>query len=83
MHATISSLAEFLDLDILPNECGGKAGSMKTFHKETIKNLEENRAWFIDDEENNRVNETQRPGKGRNEADLFGVQGSFKKLDID
>lgn len=83
MHATLDSLAEFVDIDILPNECGGKAGPTKSFHQETIKSLEENRAWFVHDEKNNRVNETLRPGKGKNEADLFGVQGSFKKLDID
>lgn len=83
MHTSLESLSKYIDIDILPNECGGKAGPIMSLQEEAIKTIEEHRAWFIYDQENNRVKEALRPGKSKNEADLFGVEGSFKKLDID
>ncbi|XP_066592371.1 alpha-tocopherol transfer protein-like [Prorops nasuta] len=83
MHSTMESLSEFIPLDVLPNEFGGKAGPWKDLHDVEIQKLEKHRAWFLEDEKNNRVNEALRVGKGKNATDLFGVEGSFKKLEID
>lgn len=83
LHTTLDSLAKHIDIDILPNECGGKAGPIMPFHEETMKTIVEHSAWFTHDEKNNRVNEALRPGKGKSAADLFGIAGSFKQLDID
>lgn len=55
-----------MNIDMLPDECGGKAGPLITLHDETTKCLEENRDWFLYDQENNRVNEALRPEKGKN-----------------
>lgn len=62
---------------------GGSAGPMKELHDAEIKQLEENRVWFQQDEANARVDESQRTGKPKSATDLFGVEGSFKKLEID
>lgn len=72
-----------MDIDVLPNDCGGKAGTIATLHQESIKNLEENRAWFLYEQEHNRVNEALRPKKSTNKANLSKGKDSFKKLEID
>lgn len=58
-----------------------------TLHEETVKNLEDNRDWFIYDEENNRVNEAARPvvvGKSKKKDSVEPkVEEELKKLEID
>lgn len=49
----------------------------------TYKQLQYNSKFFKDEEESRRVNEKLRPGKPKNAGDLFGIDGNFKKLDID
>lgn len=48
-----------------------------------VKKLEDHRKWFLMDEATGRVNEALRIGKSKSASDLFGIEGSFKKLDID
>ena len=67
----------------MPNEAGGKAGPLDEYHQARKKDLEDYRDWFAEDESKSRVKETLRPGKAKNATDIFGVEGSFKKLDID
>lgn len=62
---------------------GGKAGPLMDFHKAQLKKLEHYRDWFLEEEDTCRVDESKRMGKGKSATDLFGVEGSFKKLDID
>lgn len=83
MHSTLESLEKFIPLDVLPNESGGKAGPLMELHGIHLKKLEDNRDWFLEEERTKRVNESLRPGKGKTATDLFGVEGSFKKLEID
>lgn len=82
-HTTLDTVAKFLPVDILPNEAGGKAGPLMQLHEKSVKMLEDNRDWFLQEEQTRRVNESLRAGKGKTATDLFGVEGTFKKLDID
>uniref|UniRef100_A0A0C9RRA5 TTPAL_4 protein n=1 Tax=Fopius arisanus TaxID=64838 RepID=A0A0C9RRA5_9HYME len=83
IHTSNETAAKFFPIELLPNESGGKAGSLMELHAKNIKRLEANRDWFLEDEQTMRVNEALRPGKQKTATDLFGVEGSFKKLDID
>ncbi|XP_053994005.1 uncharacterized protein LOC128884565 [Hylaeus volcanicus] len=82
-HTNLETLSKFIPIDALPNEIGGKAGATMELHAKVIKLLEDNRDWFVEEERTKRVNESLRPGKGKSITDLFGVEGSFKKLEID
>lgn len=83
MHTTSESLQKFIPLEILPNEAGGKAGPILELQEKNVKKFIECADWFKEEEANCRVNESLRPGKAKTATDLFGVEGSFKKLEID
>jgi hypothetical protein len=44
--------------------------------------MERYKDWFKEDEKL-RVEESKRPGKAKSSGDVFGLEGSFRKLDID
>jgi hypothetical protein len=55
------------------------------FHSITaawVKKLESNRDWFLE-QENVKSDETKRPGKCIDTGELFGFQGSFRRLSLD
>lgn len=66
-----------------PKEDGGEYKDYNTIRDELIHRLRVNHE-FIRDENKRRVNESLRKGaKPSNVEEKFGIQGSFKKLDID
>ncbi|CAK9806903.1 Alpha-tocopherol transfer protein-like [Anthophora quadrimaculata] len=83
LHSSLRTLEEFVPVDLLPNELGGKAGSISQMHQEQIKEIDDKREWFIEEEKLSRVDESLRIGKSKTANDLFGVEGTFKKLEID
>nr|CAD7453799.1 unnamed protein product [Timema tahoe] len=48
----------------------------------SYEKVKQHRDWFIE-EEKLRVDESKRLGKAKSAGDVFGLEGSFKKLDID
>lgn len=48
-----------------------------------MKYLEERREYFLEEEQTRRVNESLRPSKSPLNNQMFGVEGSFKRLNID
>jgi hypothetical protein len=83
MHSTTETLEKFVPLEVLPNEAGGQAGPIQELNNKEVKELEDHAAWFKEEEATKRVDESLRPGKAKTATDLFGVEGSFKKLEID
>jgi hypothetical protein len=47
-----------------------------------VKKLESNREWFLE-QENLKSDESKRPGKSIDSGELFGFQGSFRRLSLD
>ncbi|KYQ49139.1 Alpha-tocopherol transfer protein-like protein [Trachymyrmex zeteki] len=82
-HSSMETVKKFLPIEALPNEFGGKAGPIEEIAIKHIKLLEEFRDWFQYDEVYRRVNESLRVGKCESTENLFGVDGSFKKLELD
>lgn len=82
-HSNIENARKFFPVKALPNEVGGQAGPIQDLVDKHVKILEEFRAWFQHDEKIGRVNESLRVGKFQGGNDLFGMDGSFKKLEID
>ncbi|XP_046964072.1 clavesin-1-like [Vanessa cardui] len=77
------TLYQYVPKKALPKESGGEYKDMLTLRDEAIRRLTANKD-FIKDDNRRRVNESVRPGgKVKTVEDLFGIQGSFKKLDID
>ncbi|KAM3956786.1 clavesin-1-like [Aphomia sociella] len=67
----------------LPKNEGGEYKDHETIRDELLQRLKANQKFF-DEEGRCRVNENLRPsGKPTTVENLFGIQGSFKKLDID
>ncbi|CAG4967945.1 unnamed protein product [Parnassius apollo] len=75
-------LYEYIPKKAFPKEEGGEHKDHKTLRDEMIQRLKVNKQFFKD-ESLRRVNEALRPGGKATVEDLFGIQGSFKKLDID
>ncbi|XP_053616922.1 clavesin-1-like [Plodia interpunctella] len=77
------SLEEFVPMAGLPKDAGGEFKTIEQCSKDIIAVVNANADYFIA-ESNKRVVEAKRPGKPKTISDIFGgVEGSFKKLDID
>ncbi|CAG9784537.1 unnamed protein product [Diatraea saccharalis] len=67
---------------ILPIEYGGEDGSVEELANYWKTKVESYRDWFLN-EEKAKSDESKRPGKPKTTSDLFGVEGSFRKLEVD
>merc|ERR1712013_298425 len=75
-------LYEEIGKDVLPEEYGGSNGSVKDIQNDWMKRVLENKDWFAEQTQY-KSDESKRPGKPKSHADIFGIEGSFRKLDID
>ncbi|XP_069691386.1 retinol-binding protein pinta-like [Periplaneta americana] len=83
VHAALDSLHEHVPKRILPKEYGGEAGSLSEITEEWKKKVEAKRSWLLEQEKYG-VDEKKRPGgRPKTQEDLFGLQGSFRQLNVD
>lgn len=78
----MSKVVADLGPEVLPPEFGGTGPNLDTLTQYWIERLEQRRAWLMEQVQY-RTEEHKRPGKPRNHADIFGIEGSFRKLEID
>ncbi|KAJ8684186.1 hypothetical protein QAD02_019978 [Eretmocerus hayati] len=78
-------LHPYMDKDILPTEWGGKAGTFQELNEAWRLKIEKHRDWFLREEKLSRTNESARlpSSKSLIAKELDGMQGSFRKLNID
>ncbi|KPJ14239.1 Alpha-tocopherol transfer protein-like [Papilio machaon] len=83
VHNTdFESLYKYLPKEVLPTEYGGNAGTAREFTESTKKKILEYSAW-LDEEHLYGTEESKRPGKPKTAEELFGVEGSFRQLQVD
>ncbi|XP_063696841.1 clavesin-1-like [Culicoides brevitarsis] len=84
VYSKVEDLAEFMPLEMLPCDYkGGKEDTMMNLWRKYLKYLEERRDFFLEESKTRKVNENLRQGKSILSNQLFGMEGSFKKLQID
>lgn len=81
-HNDVESLYKVVPRDLLPNEYGGKAGGIVELNQWWKQKLVDNTKWFKE-QEDKKANESLRPGAPKTSDDLFGMEGTFRQLNID
>ncbi|XP_012534312.1 alpha-tocopherol transfer protein-like [Monomorium pharaonis] len=79
-------LHAYMNKDILPNEWGGKAGNLQELNAAWQRRIEKHRDWFLQDEKLSRTKENARLPEFKASClltEFEGIQGSFRKLNID
>ncbi|KAB0791781.1 hypothetical protein PPYR_03698 [Photinus pyralis] len=79
---SIKSMYQYVPIDCLPSDYGGSQPSVKQLHEDWIRRLHDYADYFVK-EDSYIADDSKRVGKPANLSDIFGVEGSFKKLDID
>ncbi|KNC21669.1 hypothetical protein FF38_09802 [Lucilia cuprina] len=82
IHSKYESLYDYIPQECLPAEYGGSNGTVQDVINTWEKKLLDYKSYF-DEEVQYCTNEKLRPGRPVNSESLFGIEGSFRKLDID
>ncbi|KAH8375261.1 hypothetical protein KR200_004039, partial [Drosophila serrata] len=82
VYKNLEQLSEVIPIEYLPEEYGGSNGRIADIQAEAEKQFSAYKEYFAEDSQYG-VDERLRPGKRVNADSIFGVEGSFRKLDID
>jgi len=77
-----SSLWAEVGKEVLPTEYGGEGGPVADIEEQWRAKVMDSKSWLME-QARHKANESLRPGKPRSHADIFGIEGSFRRLDID
>lgn len=78
------SLYQKIPKHLMPSDggYGGEGGTIQSIIEYWEKRLIENRDFYLE-ESNYGVDEKKRPGNSKSAESLFGLEGSFRKLEFD
>ncbi|KAK7863383.1 hypothetical protein R5R35_004347 [Gryllus longicercus] len=76
-------LFETLPQDTIPEDYGGTLPSLAELNEKWLEKLISYRDWFHQEEHEQKVDETKRPSNSEQYSGEFGVEGSFRKLNLD
>ncbi|XP_046386942.1 alpha-tocopherol transfer protein-like [Ischnura elegans] len=80
----LDNLFKTIPQEIMPEDYGGKDKTMAELHADYKKLMETKYLdWMKEEEEHLRTNEDLRIGSKSTSSELFGMEGSFRKLAID
>jgi hypothetical protein len=82
IHDSFEALHKVIPKKYLPEEYGGTVGSVDSIISTWKTKLIKHRDFFLDDAQY-KTNENKRVGEPKSAMDLFGVDGSFRKLEVD
>ncbi|XP_059059455.1 alpha-tocopherol transfer protein-like [Achroia grisella] len=77
-----NELYKHIPKDVLPAEYGGNGGTIAEILNYWRKKVQDYSAWLEEDDTFG-VDESKRPGKPKTAEDLFGLDGTFRKLEFD
>ncbi|XP_061393123.1 clavesin-2-like [Musca vetustissima] len=80
--SNLESLYEHIPLKYLPRDLGGENSSFDEINKLQWEVFQENREYFIENKKYG-VDESLRESKSTDYTQLFGIEGSFRKLMVD
>lgn len=80
--SNMESLYQHIPKRLLPTEYGGEAGPLQDIIDKWVEKIESYRDFFLEDEQYG-TDEKKRPGRPKNAESLFGIEGSFRKLEVD
>jgi len=78
----MEALHKFVPKEILPTEYGGDGGSVQEIIDHWKAKMESRRDWFIENGAH-KTDESKRPGKPKTVETMFGIEGSFRRLNVD
>ncbi|KAJ8954256.1 hypothetical protein NQ318_005852 [Aromia moschata] len=82
LHTDQEELHKRIPRDLLPQDYGGSCETLQIL-LEKNKSLLNDNADFFKYQDTQLVDESKRPGKPKNVNDVFGMEGTFKKLEVD
>ncbi|KAF5275903.1 hypothetical protein FQR65_LT04142 [Abscondita terminalis] len=77
-----NTITRYLPLSVLPSEFGGTGESFVDICEKLRTKIESYRDWFIEDEQYG-CDESKRPANSIVDIDLFSIDGSFRKINVD
>ncbi|XP_058830845.1 retinol-binding protein pinta-like [Topomyia yanbarensis] len=78
----LDSLYRHVPKRLLPLEYGGDAGPIQDIIDQSVEKMLSYRDYFLQEDQYG-TDESKRPGRPRSAESLFGVEGSFRRLEVD